>query len=132
MYVQEQVSLVDGEEELEQWDASGALLATLDKAAQSPMVRSSQSDLAQPERKGLFWVLDELATSSSVSDTTLVDKLFTSYYSRGSFLSAFPRLLTKLSVHVFISFWAYNNYLGLNSYIHSSIAYRGGQNMRKK
>lgn len=86
MCAQEQVSLLDGEEELEQWDASRVLLSTLDKATQSPMVRSSQADLTQPERKGLFWVLDELATSSSVSDTTLVDKLFTSYYTRGWFL----------------------------------------------
>lgn len=75
--------MLDGEEELEQWDSSRVLLSTLDKATQSPMVRSSQADLTQPERKGLFWVLDELATSSSVSDTTLVDKLFTSYYTRG-------------------------------------------------
>lgn len=67
----------DEDEGPEQWQTTRQLLNALDRPSKSPLGRSEQESL------GLFWALDELSTDAVVTDVTVVEKLFSSYYTRG-------------------------------------------------
>ena len=58
------------------------MVSVLDRA-QSTIVRSSQPDLRQLDRKGLLWILDEVAASPSSTDAVFVEKIFNTYSDRG-------------------------------------------------
>ncbi|XP_054281461.1 unconventional myosin-XVIIIa-like isoform X2 [Macrosteles quadrilineatus] len=62
-YLQEQVSLLDGEEEGGVCESSRQLLSALDSNSSS-------------NSRGLFWLLDDLSSDAFVTDLALVDKLF--------------------------------------------------------
>ncbi|XP_063988212.1 unconventional myosin-XVIIIa isoform X1 [Diachasmimorpha longicaudata] len=83
-YAQEGID-VDYEEDYDE-DCIGspqALVSLLDRGQQSAtMLRTSQSDLRQTERKGLLWLLDEEAVCSGGSDEAFLDRLFSHYGDR--------------------------------------------------
>ncbi|XP_046684010.1 unconventional myosin-XVIIIa isoform X2 [Homalodisca vitripennis] len=68
-YLQEQISLA---EEEEHWETNRQLLSALDR------------DHGQGDSRGLFWLLDELAPNPALTDDSLVEKLFSSCYTRES------------------------------------------------
>lgn len=85
-YAQEAID-VDYEEDYDEEDCiSGspkALVSLLDRGQQSStMLRTSQSDLRQTERKGLLWLLDEETVCSGGSDESFLDRLFSHYGDR--------------------------------------------------
>lgn len=59
----------------------GGLVSVLDRA-QSTIVRSSQPDLRQMDRKGLLWILDEIAPNPSSTDAILIEKIFNTHSDR--------------------------------------------------
>lgn len=58
------------------------LVSLLDKAAQSTVVRTSQTDLHDCDRRGLLWLLDEEAIYPGSSDDTFLERLFTHFGDR--------------------------------------------------
>ncbi|GLG96316.1 Myosin heavy chain, non-muscle [Gryllus bimaculatus] len=58
------------------------LVAMMDRAAQSAVVRSSQTDLRQSDRRGLLWLLDEEAVQPAASDEGFLERLFAHYGDR--------------------------------------------------
>lgn len=58
------------------------LVNLLDKTAQNSMVRSSQSDLHEGDRRGLLWLLDEEAMCPGATDDSFLEKIFTHYGER--------------------------------------------------
>ncbi|XP_025836793.1 unconventional myosin-XVIIIa isoform X2 [Agrilus planipennis] len=78
-YVQENV-------ELEAYDFEGdncinprPMVNLLDKTAHSTVVRTSQSDLQECDRRGMLWLLDEEAMCPGTSDEAFLERVFTHY-----------------------------------------------------
>ncbi|XP_023703143.1 unconventional myosin-XVIIIa isoform X2 [Cryptotermes secundus] len=60
----------------------GPLVSLLDRTSQNSMVRTSQTDLREADRRGLLWLLDEEAVYPSASDEGFLERLFTHYGDR--------------------------------------------------
>lgn len=61
----------------------GPLVSLLDRTSQNSMVRTSQTDLREADRRGLLWLLDEEAVYPSASDEGFLERLFAHYGDRG-------------------------------------------------
>lgn len=60
----------------------GPLIALMDKAPQSHMVRTSQRDLRDVDRRGLLWLLDEESMFPNSNDESFLERLFNHYGDR--------------------------------------------------
>uniref|UniRef100_A0A1L8E4V2 Putative myosin n=1 Tax=Nyssomyia neivai TaxID=330878 RepID=A0A1L8E4V2_9DIPT len=78
-YAQELVEL-DGEGVPESNPAQ--LVSLIDKAPQSHVVRTSQRDLREQDRRGLLWLLDEESIYPNSNDDTFYERLFNHYGDR--------------------------------------------------
>ncbi|XP_058973998.1 unconventional myosin-XVIIIa isoform X3 [Musca domestica] len=58
------------------------LVALIDKAPQNHVVRSSQRDLREQDRRGLLWLLDEESMYPNSNDDTFLERLFSHYGDR--------------------------------------------------
>lgn len=61
---------------------SAPLVSLFDKVPQGHMIRTSQRDLKEIDRKGLFWLLDEESLYPNSNDDTFLDRLFSHYGDR--------------------------------------------------
>ncbi|GAB0097354.1 Unconventional myosin-XVIIIa [Sergentomyia squamirostris] len=78
-YAQELVEL-DGEGVPDSNPAQ--LVSLIDKAPQSHVVRTSQRDLREQDRRGLLWLLDEESIYPNSNDDTFYERLFNHYGDR--------------------------------------------------
>ncbi|KAL0867890.1 hypothetical protein ABMA27_008575 [Loxostege sticticalis] len=80
-YAQEGITLDDGAEEdwLSETVNPGPMVELLDKAPQNTIVRSSQADLRECDRRGLLWLLDEESMYPGSSDDTFLERVMTHY-----------------------------------------------------
>ncbi|XP_045503326.1 unconventional myosin-XVIIIa isoform X2 [Colias croceus] len=80
-YAQEGITLDDGSEEdwLSETVNPGPMIDLLDKAPQNSIVRSSQADLRDCDRRGLLWLLDEESMYPGSSDDTFLERVMTHY-----------------------------------------------------
>ncbi|XP_045770484.1 unconventional myosin-XVIIIa isoform X3 [Maniola jurtina] len=80
-YAQEGITLDDGAEEdwLSETVNPGPMVDLLDKAPQNTIVRSSQADLRDCDRRGLLWLLDEESMYPGSSDDTFLERVMTHY-----------------------------------------------------
>ena len=62
----------------------GPIASLIDKSPQSYVVRSSQRDLRETDRRGLLWLLDEESLHPNSNDDSFIEKLFTHYSDRES------------------------------------------------
>ncbi|XP_039444076.1 unconventional myosin-XVIIIa isoform X2 [Culex pipiens pallens] len=62
----------------------GPLVNLLDKAPQSHVVRTSQNNLRDQDKRGLLWMLDEETMYPNSNDDTFLERLFSSYGDRES------------------------------------------------
>lgn len=60
----------------------GPLVSLIDKAPQNHVVRSSQRDLREQDRRGLLWLLDEESIYPNANDDTFLERLFSHYGDR--------------------------------------------------
>lgn len=60
-------------------------MAILDKCTNASGIRlgSSQPDLRLLDRKGLLWMLDEIVSNPSATDSMLLDRVFNTFSDRG-------------------------------------------------
>lgn len=54
----------------------------IDKAPQSHIIRTSQRDLREQDRRGLFWLLDEESMYPNSNDDTFFERMFNHYGDR--------------------------------------------------
>ncbi|XP_052751859.1 unconventional myosin-XVIIIa [Galleria mellonella] len=80
-YSQEGITLDDGAEEdwLSETVNPGPMVELLDKSPQNTIVRSSQTDLRECDRRGLLWLLDEESMYPGSSDDTFLERVMTHY-----------------------------------------------------
>ncbi|XP_072934275.1 unconventional myosin-XVIIIa [Epargyreus clarus] len=80
-YAQEGIALDDGTEEdwLSETVNPGPMVDLLDKSPQNTIVRSSQADLRDCDRRGLLWLLDEESMYPGSSDDTFLERVMTHY-----------------------------------------------------
>ncbi|XP_026727351.1 unconventional myosin-XVIIIa isoform X2 [Trichoplusia ni] len=80
-YAQEGITLDDGAEEdwLSETVNPGPMVELLDKAPQNTIVRSSQADLRECDRRGLLWLLDEESMYPGSSDDTFLERVMSHY-----------------------------------------------------
>lgn len=80
-YAQEGITLDDGAEEdwLSETVNPGPMVELLDKSPQNSIVRSSQADLRECDRRGLLWLLDEESMYPGSSDDTFLERVMTHY-----------------------------------------------------
>ncbi|XP_047033369.1 unconventional myosin-XVIIIa isoform X1 [Helicoverpa zea] len=80
-YAQEGITLDDGAEEdwLSETVNPGPMVELLDKAPQNTIVRSSQADLRECDRRGLLWLLDEESMYPGSSDDTFLERVMSQY-----------------------------------------------------
>ncbi|XP_050353140.1 unconventional myosin-XVIIIa isoform X2 [Nymphalis io] len=80
-YAQEGITLDDGSEEdwLSETVNPGPMVDLLDKSPQNTIVRSSQADLRDCDRRGLLWLLDEEAMYPGSSDDTFLERVLAHY-----------------------------------------------------
>lgn len=60
----------------------GPLVSLIDKAPQNHVVRTSQRDLREQDRRGLLWLLDEESMYPNCNDDTFLERVFTHYSDR--------------------------------------------------
>lgn len=58
------------------------LVSLIDKAPQNHVVRGSQRDLREQDRRGLLWLLDEESMYPNSNEDTLLERLFSHYGDR--------------------------------------------------
>lgn len=58
------------------------LVSLIDKTPQNHVMRSSQRDLREQDRRGLFWLLDEESVYPGASDDSFLERLFSHYGDR--------------------------------------------------
>lgn len=80
-YAQELVEI-----EMEGFNESfpGPLVNLIDRAPTNHVVRTSQRDLREADRRGLLWLLDEESIYPNSNDDTFLERLFTHYGDRES------------------------------------------------
>ncbi|XP_049879362.1 unconventional myosin-XVIIIa isoform X2 [Pectinophora gossypiella] len=80
-YAQEGITLDDGAEDdwLSETVNPGPMVELLDKAPQNTIVRSSQADLRECDRRGLLWLLDEESMYPGSSDDTFLERALQHY-----------------------------------------------------
>lgn len=77
------------------------LIALVDKASSNCVIRTSQVDLRESDRRGLLWLLDEEAIFPGASDQSFLERLYAHYGDRG---------ITVLSLCIlYLSFSAYKH-----------------------
>ncbi|CAG9854343.1 unnamed protein product [Phyllotreta striolata] len=81
-YLQENIDFTYDENENENLINPTPLVNLLDKAAQNSVIRTSQTDLHEGDRRGLLWLLDEEAMYPGSSDETFLERLFAHYGER--------------------------------------------------
>lgn len=81
-YMQENIQLNYEENENENLINPIPLVNLLDKTAQNTVIRSSQLDLNEADRRGLLWLLDEEAIYPGSSDESFLERLFMHYGDR--------------------------------------------------
>ncbi|XP_057663669.1 unconventional myosin-XVIIIa isoform X1 [Diorhabda carinulata] len=81
-YLQENIEFTFDENENENFINPTPLVNLLDKTAQNSMIRTSQTDLHEGDRRGLLWLLDEEAIYPGSSDESFLERLFTHYSER--------------------------------------------------
>ncbi|CAH2003073.1 unnamed protein product [Acanthoscelides obtectus] len=81
-YLQENIDIVYDENETETLINPTPLVNLLDKQAQNTVIRTSQMDLHEADRRGLLWLLDEEAIYPGSSDESFIERLFTHYGDR--------------------------------------------------
>lgn len=62
----------------------GPLVSLIDRSPQSHVVRTSQRDLREADRRGLLWLLDEESIYPNANDDSFLERLFTHYGDRDS------------------------------------------------
>ncbi|CAG5047625.1 unnamed protein product [Parnassius apollo] len=80
-YAQEGITLDDGSEEdwLSETVNPGPMVELLDKSPQNSIVRSSQADLRDCDRRGLLWLLDEESMYPGSSDDSFLERVLSHY-----------------------------------------------------
>ncbi|KAJ2940221.1 hypothetical protein O0L34_g11788 [Tuta absoluta] len=80
-YAQEGITLDDGADEdwLSETVNPGPMVELLDKSPQNTIVRSSQADLRECDRRGLLWLLDEESMYPGSSDDTFLERVLQHY-----------------------------------------------------
>ena len=81
-YLQENVEIDLGEYDHDNVINPLPLVSLLDKPAQTTVVRTSQTDLHEADRRGLLWLLDEETIYPGSSDESFLERLFTHYGDR--------------------------------------------------
>ncbi|XP_063927434.1 unconventional myosin-XVIIIa isoform X2 [Zophobas morio] len=81
-YLQENIEFAYDENENENLINPTPLVNLLDKTAQNSVVRTSQTDLHEGDRRGLLWLLDEEAIYPGSTDDSFLERLFTHYGDR--------------------------------------------------
>ncbi|CAH1113986.1 unnamed protein product [Psylliodes chrysocephalus] len=81
-YLQENIDFTYDENENENLINPTPLVNLLDKTAQNSVIRTSQMDLHEGDRRGLLWLLDEEAIYPGSSDESFLERLFTHYGER--------------------------------------------------
>ncbi|XP_074037222.1 myosin heavy chain-like isoform X2 [Leptinotarsa decemlineata] len=81
-YLQENIDFTYDENENENLINPTPLVNLLDKTAQNTVIRTSQTDLHEGDRRGLLWLLDEEAIYPGSSDDSFLERLFTHYGER--------------------------------------------------
>ncbi|XP_076254274.1 myosin heavy chain-like isoform X2 [Rhynchophorus ferrugineus] len=81
-YLQENIDFVYDENENENLINPQPLVNLLDKTAQNSVIRTSQTDLHEADRRGLLWLLDEEAIYPGGSDDSFLERLFNHYGER--------------------------------------------------
>ena len=80
-YAQEMVEI---DEEGYNESFPGPLVSLIDKSPQNHVVRTSQRDLREADRRGLLWLLDEESIYPNSNDDSFLERLFTHYGDRES------------------------------------------------
>lgn len=81
MCAQEHIECGDVTDEL---GTPAPLISLLDKPSSNSVVRTSQLDLREADRRGLLWLLDEEAIFPGASDQSFLQRLFAHYGDRGT------------------------------------------------
>ncbi|XP_017771630.1 PREDICTED: unconventional myosin-XVIIIa isoform X2 [Nicrophorus vespilloides] len=91
-YEQENISFNFDDSSHEHMANPSHIVNLLDKTAQNTVVRTSQIDLRETDRRGLLWLLDEEAIYPGSTDDSFIERLFTHYGDRD-----YQQLLLKSS-----------------------------------
>ncbi|XP_064118351.1 unconventional myosin-XVIIIa-like isoform X3 [Macrobrachium nipponense] len=78
-YAQENIEFGDVADEI---GTPAPLIALIDKASTNCVVRTSQIDLKEADRRGLLWLLDEEAIFPGASDQSFLERLYAHYGDR--------------------------------------------------
>lgn len=62
----------------------GPLVSLIDRSPQNHVIKTSQRDLREADRRGLLWLLDEESIYPNSNDDTFLERLFTHYSDRES------------------------------------------------
>ncbi|KAL1502507.1 hypothetical protein ABEB36_007641 [Hypothenemus hampei] len=81
-YLQENIDFTWDENENENLINPLPMINLLDKTAQNTVIRTSQTDLHEADRRGLLWLLDEEAIYPGGSDQSFLERLFTHFGDR--------------------------------------------------
>ncbi|XP_050299699.1 unconventional myosin-XVIIIa isoform X2 [Anthonomus grandis grandis] len=81
-YIQENIEFTYDENENENLINPLPLVNLLDKTAQNTVIRTSQTDLHEADRRGMLWLLDEESIYPGGSDDSFLDRLFNHYGDR--------------------------------------------------
>lgn len=81
-YIQEHIEITCDENENENLINPTPLVNLLDKTAQNSVVRTSQTDLHEGDRRGMLWLLDEEAIYPGSTDESFLERVFTHYGDR--------------------------------------------------
>lgn len=81
-YAQENIDITLDENENENLINPTPIVNLLDKTAQNTVVRTSQTDLHESDRRGLLWLLDEETIYPGSTEDSFLERLFTHYGDR--------------------------------------------------
>ncbi|XP_019760217.2 unconventional myosin-XVIIIa isoform X2 [Dendroctonus ponderosae] len=81
-YLQENIDFTYDENENENLINPLPLVNLLDKTAQNTVIRTSQTDLHEADRRGLLWLLDEEAIYPGSTDDSFLERVFSHYGDR--------------------------------------------------
>ncbi|CAG9770131.1 unnamed protein product [Ceutorhynchus assimilis] len=81
-YLQENIDFTYDENENENLINPTPMVNLLDKTAQNIVIRTSQTDLHDADRRGLLWLLDEESIYPGGNDDSFLERLFTHYGDR--------------------------------------------------